>query len=155
MKRIPLTQGREAFVSDKDYGYLMQWKWYFNGGYAVRNKPGPSRGTLMMHTVVARRKGVQSREVDHMDRNRLNNQRSNLRAASRQQNVANSGPRRNGRTGFRGVTWRGRNQKFQARITVNGNQESLGLYRAAVEAAQAYNKAASKYFGPYAYQNRV
>ena len=44
MKRILLTQGKEALVSDQDYKYLMQWKWYYNsqpatGGYATRNKP--------------------------------------------------------------------------------------------------------------------
>lgn len=156
MKRIPLTQGKEALVDDVDYAYLMQWKWYFsNRGYAVRNTRGSQRTTLAMHTVVAKRKGLPGREVDHQDRNRLNNKRSNLREARRQQNLANSGPRRYGTSGYRGVTWRAQSQRYQARIMVDRKAINLGHHDTALKAAKAYNKAASKYFGEFAFQNPV
>ncbi len=84
MRRIPLTQGKEALVSDCDYKYLMQWKWWYNkhhgnGGYAIR-KIGDRK--VYMHKVVASRKGLPPGQVDHKNQNKLDNQRGNLRPAT-------------------------------------------------------------------------
>lgn len=60
MKKIPLTQDKFASVDDIDYAFLMQWKWFFSQGYAVRNSrksDGLSKHTgILMHRVVLIRK---------------------------------------------------------------------------------------------------
>ncbi len=69
MKRIPLTQGMEALVSDCDYAFLMQWDWCYSkrkiGGYAKRGtRLGGKHRTVYMHDVVARRMKLKG-EIDH------------------------------------------------------------------------------------------
>jgi hypothetical protein len=107
-----------------------------------------------MHRLVAARKGITG-QVDHKDQNKLNNQRNNLRAATRSQNGANCGKQQNNTTGFKGVCWSKWAQKWQASIGVSGKVIHLGYWNSAIAAACAYNRAAHKYFGPYAVFNKV
>jgi hypothetical protein len=157
MKQIPLTLGKKAIVSDCDYGYLRQWKWYFfksgRGGYAKRTTKVP-RQCVLMHKVIAERKGIQG-EVDHRNRNKLDNQRRNLRPATRGQNVTNSDLRSDNSTGYRRVYWAEWAGKYRAYITHRGKRIYLGYFQFKKDAARAYNKAALTYYGPFAYQNRV
>lgn len=96
MKRIPLTRGREALVSDKDYKYLIQWKWFCMAvGYAVRNKRKSDNidgSVILMHRVIFHRaKGYMPFCVDHRNCNPLDNRRKNLRSATQSQNMAHRG----------------------------------------------------------------
>jgi len=93
--------GQHAFalVDDEVFDLLNQYHWKAkpNGGgkhiYAVRNTKLPSGKSVMlrMHRVVLGYFGVQ--DVDHIDRNTLNNQRSNLRVVSRSENLRNTAHR--------------------------------------------------------------
>ncbi len=106
MKKIKLTQGQSTLVDDCDYEYLMQWKWcavwYRNGFRATRNSRGGKRKNILMYTVVAERMGIDTTQIDHIDHNLLDNQRSNLRAATRSQNGHNRGTNKNNTTGVKG-----------------------------------------------------
>lgn len=155
MRTIPLTQGEKALVDDCDYDFLSQWNWYYHksghrgtGGYAVRK--GPQQEMVYMSSIVANRLGITGR-VDHKDQNKLNNQRFNLRPATNSQNGANRRRPRNNTTGFKGVGPGG----YPAQIKVNGRTYQLGRFDTPERAAQAYNKAARKYFGDYACLNPV
>ncbi len=151
MREVPLTQGKVSLVDDADYKYLNQFKWFAHKidktFYAVRDV-GKTR--LYMHRVLV---GIDGLEVDHRDRNGLNNQRYNLRPATRSQNVANQPPHKDNKSGFKGVTQE--RNRWKARIMVDGCQIHLGCYDTAIEAAKAYNGAALKYFGEFAYRNKV
>lgn len=158
MKAIPLTRGKEAIVDDKDYAFLMQWKWFAHSeGYASRNAKkadGVSGNTIYMHRVIAERAGFMMTErIDHKDGNGFNNRRTNLRTASNQKNLANRGPNKNNKSGFKGVS-RDRG-KWAAQIKVSGRHLHLGYFDSKNEAAKAYNAAAMKHFGEFAYQNPV
>jgi len=87
--------------------------------------------------------------VDHIDRNGLNNAWSNLRAATKSQNAANSSHPITNTTGFKGVSLC-KIGKFRATIRIDGRQKWLGRFSTAEEAARAYRDAAIEKSGEYA-----
>ncbi len=96
-----------------------------------------------------------SLQVDHIDRNPLNNRRDNLRLATNQMNNANIGRKvYMGRVRHlpKGVYPNGVG-KWQAKIKVNYKTFCLGTYRSPEEASDAYGKAATHHFGEYARQD--
>jgi hypothetical protein len=149
-REIPLTQGKVALVDDADYQWLMQWKWYFLarkiGGYAVRQVRGPHGQilTYMHRVIVTPPAGLQ---VDHIDGNKLNNVRSNLRIATQSQNCANKPAKEGITSGYKGVMWTG--TKWGASI----RGKWLGSFAAPEEAAIAYDHAAIQAYGQFAYLN--
>lgn len=150
MKIIQLTQGKETIVDDEDYDFLCkEIKWSYDGRYA-RGWSKKLNKKLRMHRMIAERMGITG-NVDHKDRNRLNNQRNNLRIANQSQNIANSN--RNGKSisGYKGVYPARR--KWMARIQVNYKFVNIGYFETAEEAARAYDKAARNFFGEFACTN--
>ena len=89
-------------------------------------------------------------DVDHEDGDGLNNRWTNLRLATGTQNNANSRRRTDNTSGFKGVRYHAKSGRYQARITRNGRQRSLGLYPTPEEAHSAYTAAASELFGDFA-----
>lgn len=158
MKQIPLTQNQVTLVSDKDFMYLSQWKWHTcQGKYAVRNRKisdGPGPSAIRMHRVIAQRMGLNlGEDIDHRDGDGLNNQRHNLRAASKTGNGQNRGPNSNNLLGVKGV-YRHTNGKYRAQIAAQGRRIHLGYFTTLDQATNAYKQAAKKYFGEYAYNCR-
>lgn len=91
-------------------------------------------------------------EVDHIDRNPLNNQKSNLRICTNQQNSFNRGIRNNNTTGIIGVR-KTYNNKFIATIGYNYKKQYLGTYETLLDAAIAYNEKALELYGEFANLN--
>lgn len=106
-----------------------------------------------MHRVII---GAQPNQlVDHINRNKLDNRCSNLRIVTNSQNVINSSARANNSSGYKGVTWHKKNGKWQASVMVNYKRHHLGQFTNVVDAARVYNDACRKYFGDFAYLNKV
>jgi hypothetical protein len=100
--------------------------------------------------------------VDHINGDKLDNRRENLRLATRMDNEANKRKRRTQSGGapssqYKGVTEvkDGRKKKWRATITVEHRQIKLGAYYTEVEGAEAYNDAAKHYFGEFAFLNEI
>jgi hypothetical protein len=91
--------------------------------------------------------------VDHWNRDGLDNRRCNLRIANYSQNAANSGPSVRNTSGYKGVTFSRRADKWQAGIQVNGKFQFLGHWATREDAARAYDAAATKFFGEFAHLN--
>lgn len=145
MKQIPLTQGAVALVDDGDYARLItigNWS-LSNRGYAVHySKPK----NLYMHRLLLA--APPHLQVDHIDRDKCNNQRHNLRFATRSENQANKGVQVNNSSGYKGVTFH--HGKWQARIRYQGQRIHLGRFESAKEAALIYDAASRALYGDFA-----
>jgi hypothetical protein len=142
MKTIKLTQGKSVKVSDCDYDYLSQWKWCYSNGYAKRNTRGKF---IFMHKVI----------LDHISCNKVDNRRRNLKAATRQENNRNIRSSTGSSSKYKGVSWHKATNKWHAQIKVDGKSKHLGYFINEDNAALAYNKVARKYFGEFAFLNKV
>ena len=159
MKEIPLTQGEFAIVDDVDYDWLSQWKWHARkeglNFYAARNPPKKSGNTakIYMSRQILRLHCGDSRESDHINHNTLDNRRGELRICTHQQNLRNRKSFPNKTSRFKGVNWCKRLKNWQVAIRATGKTIYLGRFKDEKEAALAYNKAAKKYYGEFAYLN--
>lgn len=156
---IDLGNGYVAVIDDEDADLVTGFKWYamkvegkvYGAGW--KHLP-PGRFFVHLHRLIA---NAQPGEIiDHADRDPLNCRRSNLRRATRQQNIWNQGPaRKQGTSKYKGVwLWRGYG-RFVAKITYNGKQIHIGYFDNEEDAARAYNAKAAELFGEYAYLNPV
>ncbi|MER2552593.1 MAG: HNH endonuclease [Thauera sp.] len=93
--------------------------------------------------------------IDHWDRDRHNNRLSNLRPCNQKDNTGNSGIASHNTSGIRGVSRNTRSGKWHAQIKINGKQTYLGRFDDPVEASWAYDEAAAKHFGEFAWMNNV
>lgn len=146
MKQIPLTQNKFAIVDDEDFDFLSKYKWYFtNSGYACH-----SAKKELMHCLIM---GNPIEDIDHINRNRLDNRKSNLRLATRSQNLFNRPKQKNNKSGFKGVTFDKYRLKWIAQCCLNGKLHHLGRFEWKKDAAEAYNKFVSEQVGEYAHIN--
>lgn len=95
--------------------------------------------------------------VDHINLNRLDNRRCNLRLATIAENNRNIWRHRKNTTGYKGVSFRKNSARnpWEARISVDGKNVHIGNYPTKEQAALAYNEAAKKYYGDFARLNKV
>lgn len=166
MKTIKLLRGQIALVDDEDYEWAMQYNWHLCGrGYAHRSKNDV--GYYMAIELMNPPKGL---FVDHIDRNRLNNQRGNLRILTSQKNAMNRTPCKNATSAYKGVSLYKKITKYTTKQNIKKESTtygwracirhdrkniSLGCFKTEREAALAYNEAAEKYFGEYANLNVI
>lgn len=151
-----LAGGTFTLVSDVDADFI-QYTWFITkSGYVARNTPRPNRRQMRLHrAVLARALGRQlSRDerVDHVNGNRLDNRRENLRIATAAQNNYNRTVV-TGASGYKGVFHNTNCRTFQAAITVGGKKIYLGSFHDPRDAARAYDAAAQHVAGPFARVN--
>ncbi|MBL0320720.1 MAG: HNH endonuclease [Alphaproteobacteria bacterium] len=149
-KSIPLTQGKFALVDDEDFKKLNKYKWHLNNIYAERTT-WPEHKHVYMHRYIMTAKAGQ--EVDHINGNKLDNRKENLRLASHSQNCKNQAKPKNNTSGYKGVTKNKAGNNWIAQIKTNGKHLSLGRFENIQDAARAYDNAARKYFGEFAKLN--
>lgn len=160
MKQIPLTQGKFALVDDEDFDRLVAMgKWYIKKDscnfYAVRTiKINGKRMQLPMHRAILCMK-FGGLVVDHIDGDGLNNRKINLRICTHAENMRNVKKPTSNTSGYKGVTFNKRLNKFVAQIGVSGKKIHIGCFENAVSAAVAYNLCAEKYFNSFAAKNSV
>ena len=153
---IMLGYGRFALVDEDDMPELDRAKWGFHSGGYCKTTVGPAkkRVPLYMHRFISN--PSEDMAVDHINHNKLDNRRANLRHCTYSQNCAHN-PRRshNKASQFKGVRRSMRSDSFQIRCILNGKETSKSGFKTEVEAAIAYNEWALKTFGEFAQLNEI
>jgi len=148
VKRIPLPNDRYTLVDAEDYDYFSQWNWSVHSdGYAHRNlyTGRKATGNIRLHRAII--KAQPDQIVDHINRDKLDNRKSNLRICASGENRANSGLNRNNKAGLKGV------HKKVSRYIARHKRVDLGRFDDAIDAAKCYDAALTERFGHYAATN--
>ena len=150
-QEIPLARGYITLVNDEDFDRLKTFKWQLlKNGYLARHLPRDGQKQRMSYLHREILSASDAEYVDHIDGNKLNNKRGNLRICTQSQNGANrKSLNRNNQSGVRGVSWHRDAGKWRARIMVNRREIHLGLFENRDDAIQAWESAATKHFGEF------
>jgi len=163
---IPLKTA-SVIIDDDDFDKVKDYEWYLNpNGYAItwyvikKSNKKQSTKTISMHRIIMGLKTVDGRRakvfIDHINGNKLDNRKSNLRECTISDNLANQPSRR--ASGHKGIDVRkckNGTLRYLALISKNGKHYSLGTYNTEEEAALAYNIKAKELYGEFAYLNKV
>jgi len=122
-------------VDPQDWEWLNQWEWIYHNGYAQSHVDGK---TVLMHRLIAN--APKGTVVDHINRDRLDNRRKNLRVVTVQANGLNRRPNVNNSSGETGV-YKTDNGNYRAQIAANDKDFNLGTYTTKTEAVHAYQLA--------------
>lgn len=135
---------RGVCLIDLEDRHLLNKKWHLSAqGYAVTNNNGNPKP---IHYFIKQYKD--NHEIDHANQNKLDNRGSNLRYATRSQNVANR--KYKSTTGKKGVIWLKEEKRWRVEITHNYKRVYIGRFNDINEASKAYTQKAKELFGEYA-----
>lgn len=142
---IETAKGDIFSISMSDINEVEKYKWYkMNTGYFAR-----TNDDMLLHRFLMNPNDGDI--VDHINLDRSDNRRSNLRIVTKHQNKMNQGPTSGRR--YKGIYFHGQNQNWVARITHNYKNIHIGCFNTAEEAALAYDEKAKELFGDYAWLN--
>ena len=157
MNKLKLSDGQYALIDADLFDELSQYKWCVDqDGYPMRagkRKKADKFINVKLHRVV--NQTPEGMHTDHKNRNILDCRRSNLRTVSHAQNMMNCKPHRRSTSKYKGVGWHKKSACWRVRIQKEGQRVSVGYFQDEIIAAQAYNDAALKYHGEFAYVNEV
>jgi hypothetical protein len=144
---IPLSRGMTTVVDNDDYTYLSQFKWYAHSQrglfYACRNVPDPTKKSRQrcesMARVICHLSNSDTRVVDHINHDTMDNRKLNLRVCSQRANMHNIFHKFKNKTSkYVGVNLMSDRPKFRAELTVFGKNFHLGIFENEDDAYAAY-----------------
>ncbi len=160
MKHIPLANtAKVAVVDDEDFEWLSGFSWHIQDGKRRQGYAGTKLGKrgsdLYMHRMIAEKmfNPEGKWQVDHVNGDSFDNQRSNIRLSTQAQNLMNARKRKGTLSKYKGVTWNRNRETWNAYITVNKEFVHLGVFRNEMKAAKAYDEAAKEHFKEFARLN--
>lgn len=136
MKVVKISQNKQAIVDDEDFARVINWRWsHHHTGYVVRGKP-----QISLHRFIMGAKKGQY--VDHVNGDRLDNRKENLRFCTRKQNQWNT-------RSYDGIHWRGDREAWIVRMRVDGRMKYIGYFKEKKDAEEARRQASLKYHGRF------
>jgi len=148
VRLIPLSDGFYAYVDATDYEWLSAWLWYSQNGYAGRRQMGK---ILLMHRLIMQ--PPDDMLIDHIDGNRMNNCRCNLRICTRAENQRNKRRHARSISIFKGVSYNKQAGKWFSQCWFEGRYHVGPYVDDEAEAARDYDRMAVDYFGEFARLN--
>ena len=145
------SKGEEFWFDLEDYNLIKDYCWYINNRGYVSAKNDNKQ--ILLHRVILQLDDDCEIDHKHGNKSRHDNRKSNLRPCTHSKNMMNVGLRRDNTSGVTGVTWHKHDQKWIARITVNGVRQLLGKYDNFEDAVNARKVAEDKYYGEFSYDN--
>lgn len=153
MDRIKLTRGKYALIDSEDYERVSQFTWNcLKIGYAQCNRRAGEHSRKYMHRFIL---DYPDGLVDHINGDKLDNRKFNLRVCNQSSNSANAKKSINNTSGFKGVSWDKKAKKWGAYLTKNYKHIFCGYFEDKEVAAAAYNARALKEFGEFAKLNKI
>jgi len=136
-REIILKSGDRVKVDVEDYNYLSRWKWKLHPqGYAARTSWRDGKWvTVLMHRLI--NNTLDGLETDHINNEKLDNRKCNLRSVTRSVNEHNKPEAAYNTSGAKGVCWDKNRGKWKARININGKTHNIGRYEKFDEAVTA------------------
>jgi len=151
---IVCSGGQHVWVDAVDYPGLAMLSWRVNhSGYAITDEQPAKMHRRIMENYLSRSL-ERCEQVDHVNHNRIDNRRSNLRLVTNQQNGFNKLPVV-ATSAYKGVYWVKQKQQWCASISISGQKIHCGFFVEEIEAAYRYDQFAMQLFGQYAYLNVV
>jgi hypothetical protein len=147
MKQIQLTRNQVALIDDEDYVLISQYNWYYNDGYAKAYHKGKR---LRMHRIILNAK---KQQVDHRNRNRLDNRKCNLRLCTLKENNRNINMRKDNTSGYKGVSLDKTTGHWKPLVYVDGKAKTCGQFKDKHHAALAYDLWATFFHKEFASTN--
>lgn len=136
-------QNVSFLISNEDLYFVSQYTWTIARGYVRRTKDGRYLHNLLVNP----KQGMVS---DHINRDKLDNRRCNLRECNRHQNLLNTSKRRDNKSGYRGITKTTGRDTYEYNIWLKGKRIRRCGFLTAQEASGAYLVKAKELFGEYA-----
>lgn len=148
-----LIGDKRVRVDAEDYMFLSRFTWHIKQNrksfYAHTNvRLGGKTTTIGMHRLIL---GLPSSQIDHIDRDGLNNSKDNLRFCTPQENSRNRV--RHNPHGYRGVYKRNNSQFYSAQIMVGGKRRQRSGFKTPIEAARAYDELSKEHHGQFGIRN--
>lgn len=128
-----------ALIDAVDADGVMRSRWYLSAkGYVVRSiwKDG-HKPTLRLHRVLLGLEPGDPREVDHINRDKLDNRRANLRIVTRAENGQNVSGQQSSTSAYRGVHWDSARRCWRAKVKISGRERHVGRFASEQEAGLA------------------
>jgi len=148
-RRVGAARPQSAHYMNKPVGYIKPGPKHDGGGYRIVTVDGrPYRAHRLAWLYMTGEWPAE--DIDHINGERADNRWSNLRAASRWQNIHNMGMRDRNTSGLKGASFDKKRNKWVAQIVVNGRHHHLGRFDTAQQAADAYAAAADRMVGEFA-----
>lgn len=153
----PVTGLRTAIegilFDPEDFDLIRPHKWRLTqDGYLLTSDPANRQTGIYMHRLIMN--APQEMQIDHIDGNKLDNRKSNLRICTKRQNLCNADSQKARRKGKYKGCYLLKSGRYRSTIKTNGKAVYLGEYDTEENAAQAYNFAAFEYHKEFAFYNR-
>jgi hypothetical protein len=147
-----VDDGREFYFDKEDFHLIEKHYWNIDPhGYTYTNNPDRQNGYV--HQIILNvPKGF---VADHINRNKLDNRKNNLRICKNGDNAKNSNLSKNNKSGIIGISWDLKNNKWTSRITINRKGINLGRFDDFEEAIKARLQAEKFYFGEFVPQQHL
>lgn len=146
---VKMSNAEKEMLVDSDiWEKLKNYCWYENTlGYAASKDYGAKK-CILFH-VTAFPDCPRGLVRDHIDGNKLNNQRKNIRVIPQEKNCKNQVREKATSSGRNGVSFDSHKKKWNSYITLNGNRKNLGYFQNLDDAIKAREEAEIEYFGEY------